>query len=74
MGHVQLHEEPQALPGVVVPESLLAPVVAPTPIGTSVSMYIWWFITLACAALRQILMNSLLFCAGTVGGFEPDSS
>jgi len=35
VGHVQLHEEPPALPGVVVPKSLLALVVAPTPlIGT----------------------------------------
>jgi hypothetical protein len=36
--------------------------------------YIWLFIPLACAALLQILMNSLLLCAAIVGGFEPDSS
>jgi hypothetical protein len=64
----------QALPGVVVPESLLAPIVAPPPpIGTPVSMYSWLFTPLACAALVHILMNSLLFGAASVGGFEPES-
>jgi hypothetical protein len=64
----------QALPGVVVPRSLLVPIVAPPPpVGTPVSMYSWLFTPLACAALVYIVMNSLLFGAASVGVFEPES-
>jgi len=36
--------------------------------------YICLSIVLACAAIMQVLMRSLLLCADTFSGFEPDSS
>ena len=56
-----------------LPASIFAPppFPVPTPIATPVSILP---VALACAAILQVLMRSLILCAGTVGGFEPDSS
>jgi hypothetical protein len=54
------------------PPSLFAPppVPLPVPVPGPVSIFP---VALACAVILQVLIISLGLCAGTVGGFEPDS-
>jgi hypothetical protein len=57
------------IPGTQEPPALLfAPPPAPVPAPVSILL-----VALACAAILQVLITSLGLCAGTVGGFEPDS-
>jgi hypothetical protein len=55
-----------------LPPSLFAapPLPVPAPVHATVSILPF---ALACAAILQVLITSLVLCAGSVGGFEPDS-
>jgi hypothetical protein len=55
-----------------LPPSLFVapPLPVPAPVHTSVSILPF---SLACAAILQVLITSLVLCVGSVGGFEPES-
>jgi hypothetical protein len=53
-----------------LPPSLFAAPPLPVPPPVHAPMSILSF-ALACAAILQVLITSLVLCAGSVGGFEP---
>jgi hypothetical protein len=55
-----------------IPPSLFTapPLPVPAPVHAPVSIFPF---ALACAAILQVLITSLVLCVCSVGGFEPDS-